>query len=277
MNDVQRKELDVYEEVAEICDRHNLRYFAIGGTCIGAVRHNGFIPWDDDIDVGMPRYDYEEFLRICKTELPSYLEVLDCERESQFPYLFAKIHDSRTTLIGLGFNGNPSLYTGAFIDIMPIDGLPVGRERERVLRRVSNYGWLHYKSRKLATNGTGMRSFAMRVARACLSKVFSKTNFPKMVKNLLEGYSFDASEECIFTWRAYDKSLPVNRLVFPKIWFEETETVKFEDTMMPIPHKVDEYLTSDFGNYMCLPSQEERRSAHDIVIADMNCSYKTYQ
>ena len=117
----------------------------------------------------------------------------------------------------------------------------------------------------------------MKAARSILSHALSGVDFPSAVEDLLENYPFDASEECVFTWRVYDRPLSANRLIFPKRWFEDTETVAFEDTMMPIPHKAHDYLTSDFGDYMQLPPQDERRSAHDIVVADMNHPYESYQ
>ena len=68
---------EIYEEFAKICDKHGLRYYAFAGTLLGAIRHNGFIPWDDDLDVAMPRPDYEKFIQISKTELPRHLNFVD--------------------------------------------------------------------------------------------------------------------------------------------------------------------------------------------------------
>ncbi|MBR1604027.1 MAG: LicD family protein [Synergistaceae bacterium] len=74
---IQLAELDIFKAFKAICDRHNLRYFAIGGTCIGAIRHKGFVPWDDDMDVAMPYEDYKKFFEIAKTELPEHLVARD--------------------------------------------------------------------------------------------------------------------------------------------------------------------------------------------------------
>ena len=98
MTPVQEKELAVLKEIIKICKNHNLRYFAIGGTCIGAVRHNGFIPWDDDIDIAMPRDDYEKLRNEFYTELPDHMVKLDYDNSRSYNFQFFKIHDETSSV-----------------------------------------------------------------------------------------------------------------------------------------------------------------------------------
>ena len=116
----------------EICEKHNLTYFCVGGTVIGTVRHGGLIPWDDDIDVAMPRPDYDRFLEIAKTENMGDYEVASPEMKG-YPYFFSKFCDANTSLIEL--ENVPCLY-GVYIDIFPIDGTaPTKEEAGKLMRK----------------------------------------------------------------------------------------------------------------------------------------------
>ena len=125
MNEIQGREYEVLTELKKIFERHGLRYFAVGGTCIGAIRHKGFIPWDDDIDIGMPRKDFELFRTQYYKELPCEYRKVDGDNSLSHNFLFFKVHDSRTTYVEYYAEHTPDRYTGVFVDIMPVDGLPV--------------------------------------------------------------------------------------------------------------------------------------------------------
>ena len=120
--------LGIYREIAKICERHGLRYYVTDGTALGAVRHKGFIPWDDDFDMSMPRPDYEKFKKIFMAELPPHLKFVDFHNTPEFGLLFGKVQDCRRDKIEalekvVGFQ----LSNGLFIDIFPIDGYPRSR------------------------------------------------------------------------------------------------------------------------------------------------------
>jgi hypothetical protein len=120
--------LDMVEVFLDICEKHHLRYFAVGGTLLGAVRHRGFIPWDDDVDLAMPRKDYERFLEVAPAMLPEHLALTNKRNEPDNPHLyFSRIRNRNTTHI-TKFAQECRINHGVFIDIFPEDGLPTGKK-----------------------------------------------------------------------------------------------------------------------------------------------------
>ncbi len=118
-------EMQILDAFVSICKTKGLSYYLIGGSLLGAVRHNGFIPWDDDIDIGMPRKDYDKFVKIANELLPDPLFLQSNETETGFYYGHAKIRNSQTTAIRKLDWGSGSLFNqGIFIDIMPFDAIP---------------------------------------------------------------------------------------------------------------------------------------------------------
>ena len=119
-------ELNLLVCFKEICEKHKLDYFLTGGTLLGAVRHKGFIPWDDDIDVGMPREDYETFLRVASSCLPDGIFLQTRKTDPEVPFNFAKLRDSRTTFIETSIK-DLDINHGVYIDIFPIDYFPASK------------------------------------------------------------------------------------------------------------------------------------------------------
>ena len=125
LNRMHLLHLDILKEFIRICNKYELRYFLLGGSCLGTVRHQGFIPWDDDIDVGMPRPDYERFMEIAQNELPEYYFLQNSKTDPDYPLCFAKIRDSRTTFIERSVS-HLNINHGIYFDIFPLDGLSNG-------------------------------------------------------------------------------------------------------------------------------------------------------
>ena len=119
---LQLVELDILKEFLRICKKHHLRYYALGGTLLGAVRHEGFIPWDDDIDVGMPRPDFRRFEKIAEKELPEYLHYCSFMKTEGYHHYVPRITDSRVKVIDE--SAAVDAEKEAWIDIFPLDGMP---------------------------------------------------------------------------------------------------------------------------------------------------------
>ena len=120
MDLLHQVDLDIVKEVVAICEKHGFTYFMLGGTMLGAVRHKGFIPWDDDIDLGIPRIDYEAFLKVAPKELSSHLKVVNYRTDPDYHYYITRILDTETKVEEKRI-GNENRYTNASIDIFPID------------------------------------------------------------------------------------------------------------------------------------------------------------
>lgn len=279
MNEVQRRELSVYNEIAKICDNHDLKYFAIGGTCIGAIRHKGFIPWDDDIDIALPRQDYELLrTQYCK-ELPNYLQVLDCDNSKQHSYLFFKIHDSRTTFVEKYAKHSPERYTGAFVDIMPVDGLPNNlADRNRVVKKLKRLDKANDRHRPvpLSAYDGSLSGPAKWLVRKMFSLIHEYNYYSSRVRKIGESNDFRTSEKCIFTWRAGSSDLSIERIVFDRFLFDDLIDVPFEDSFMRIPKEYDKYLKQDFGDYLELPPKEQQQTHHNVYISDMGTPCRVY-
>ena len=279
MNEVQQRELSVFNEIAKVCDRHNLTYFAIGGTCIGAIRHKGFIPWDDDIDIALPRKHYELFRTQYYKELPDYLQLLDYDNSKQHAFLFSKVHDSRTTYIERYAEGSTERYTGAFVDIMPIDGLPNdAEEQDKVYNAMRRLDIANDKSRPvpLAVYHGSITGPIKWLGRKAYSLFHSYNFYSDKVKEIGERYDYFSADACIFTWRAGSPECGKDRVVFPREYFEKLIDVPFEDSFMRIPKEYDKYLKQDFGDYMQLPPKEQQQTHHDVYINDMATPCRVY-
>ena len=138
---LHKVDMDIVKEVIRICDVHGLKYYMLGGTMLGAIRHQGFIPWDDDIDLGMPRNDYEKFLELAPSELPEYMKIVNYRTDPKFQYYITRVLDTDTKVIEERI-GNDSKYTNASIDIFPVDGTP----NNSLLRKIYFFRVLYHRA-----------------------------------------------------------------------------------------------------------------------------------
>ena len=141
MDLLHQVDLDIVKEVVAICEKHGFTYFMLGGTMLGAIRHKGFIPWDDDIDLGMPRKDYDRFLEIAPKELSKHLKLVNYHTDPEYHYYITRILDTETKVEEERI-GNDNRYTNASIDIFPVDGTP----NNKVLRKIYFFRVLYHRA-----------------------------------------------------------------------------------------------------------------------------------
>lgn len=238
------------------CNENNLRYFGIGGTAIGALRHKGIIPWDDDIDFVMPRPDYERFLQLAERLHPSY-KVITHRNTPKYHLTMAKMYDANTSYIG---SFKQKVVVGAFIDIFPIDGCPGNTEQERKnffysymrLRHrgeaIGNYYTLRdLIGRAIRKDWTGIQNQLISHWYHLLGKhndVFDQCD------KLLMSTPYESSEYVAYfsTWRSA-------KVISPKEWFDDYFYAPFEDFKIRLPQGIHQYLTQLFGDYMTPPPQ----------------------
>ena len=229
-------ELIILDEFVRICKKHNLQYYLMWGTLIGAVRHGGFIPWDDDIDIGMPREDYKKFLKIAQDELGERF-FLQCSKTDKYmPVSFAKIRLNNTAFYGKGDN-NFKRHRGIFIDIIPMDS-----------RKLKEGFW--YKVKQRVAN-TIKYHISNKLQGVSTKRTFYLNLFPYSWLTSLRDKLYEGKGDCYETWG----------YVFSKSDFTPATELDFCGKKYSAPKDYDKVLTTIYGNYMELPP-EDKRVAH---------------
>lgn len=275
---IQEQILLVFNEFSRICSDNNLRYFAIGGTCIGAVRHKGFIPWDDDLDVAMPGEDYLKFIEICKNQLQKPFEIIGAHNCSHFKNIYCKLHNTDTTLIENNDKNYPDRYSGVFIDVFPICGLPKNKNESDIF--LKEYRWLKRLNRTRRYGFYEQNSVLGKLLWVLMKPFNCFINefyYIRKANQMICQHSLSNSRFLFFTWR--EKAQGCLGSYQDKLFsedFADSIVVPFEDTTIQIPVGYERYLTMEFGNYMKLPPKDKQVSNHDIYILDLKKSYKRY-
>ena len=246
--------LDILSDVADFCDKHNLLYYLAYGTLIGAVRHKGYIPWDDDIDIQMPRDDYEKLISIFndKSESP-YLKLLSpYDRDSK--HTFVKIVNTNTVKIESGIEYKANNYAGIDIDIFPLDGQPDDdKEFIREFKRKKVLYWGHYFAMSNSKDGRFRRRIAVNLFRWC--RLINKNLF---IKKYNDTYPYVTSKYVGCTASLYNS---INNRHLKK-HYEQRVKMRFEDKEFWAPKGYDAILTDMYGDYMKLPPEEAQVTHH---------------
>lgn len=269
LKDLQYKELEMLKTMLPIFEKYNIRYFLLGGTFLGAVRHNGFIPWDDDIDIGMPRPDYEKFIEIADKELPEYLKVVSFKKDLDYNKYFIKVINKNISFIREDTIEQKE--TNLWIDIFPLDGLPNNKIIFKVhkLKLMYRRLMLQYSVFKTGVNIKKKRSFI----EGWLIKfgyVFTKLVHLNPKKQLLKleklmmKYDYVSSKNVINFMGAYKF-----KEMFPKSYYDNFSMYNFEGIKLPAPTNYDAVLRQMYGDYMKLPPMDQRFS-HSIKVQENN-------
>lgn len=254
--------LDIAVEVKRICLKYNIKFFLIGGSLLGAVRHHGFIPWDDDMDIGMLRKDYEKFISICKEELHEEYFLQTFETDNSYTHPFAKIRINNTSLIE-DYSINSKQHNGIYLDIFPYDNMP-----DNVFLQKVHY--LLFKSFKWCAMGKSDYSFTE----------VKKRRFSNFMKNALFFISKNkAMKKCIDICKMFNKKNCANVINMcgaykyneyaPVSSFNKLVKINFEGIDFFAPNNYDELLTNMYGDYMKLPPIEQRGKQHSMVKIDI--------
>lgn len=258
LEEIKRIELDILRHIKRVCEENNLRYFLAGGTLLGAVRHKGFIPWDDDIDISMPRPDYENLITLMEDN-DKYM--LLKPGDIGYYYNFAKVIDNDTLLVENGCA--PIANMGVYIDIFPLDGMPeegVAIDRhfaalKEVRTRINSFSFIKTKLRKnlymyFKIINTYRRN----------NKKKDLISLQKLYTSTALRYEYDDSKYVYATGGAYDK-----KDIFLKNLFSDGVDVEFEGEFFKAPTEWDVYLRQLYGDYMQLPPIVKRISNHNYT------------
>lgn len=267
MKKVWAVELDLLERFEDVCQRHGLRYFASGGTLLGAVRHKGYIPWDDDIDIMMMRDDYEKLLAIADEEFTAPYFFQTAWNDRNYSRGHAQLRNSNTTAVLPWEQGHYTFNQGIFIDIFPTDAVPDDEAlRQKQCRRIQFWEkWLGITVR-YATNPN--KTFIKSVIRAAASLVPYRFFYNRFEKACMQYNGQDTKRVGLLSF------MPQNdRLQFPTQAFSGVQTVPFEHTTIDIPVGYDALLSHQYGDYMTM---KKENSYHSGVIFDTERSYLDY-
>lgn len=255
IKELQKIELDILVYIDKICRENNLKYFLAYGTLIGAVRHNGFIPWDDDIDILMPRNDYEHFCNLLNEKQDNY-RVLEWKTEKKYIYPFAKVIDTRTQLQENNIVCKSML--GVYVDVFPYDGY-AGKSQIKwadLLAQMRKWTCLGFVS--MRHNEKVWKNIPRRVLWMFL-KLFGHRNLICLIEKNARRKTVEESNLCGCFGCADDNY----KEIFRKKDIEKCSEMSFEGHYFYVPEGYDHLLRNMYGDYMELPPESQRVSNHD--------------
>lgn len=261
LHELQQIELDMLREIDKICRRENIRYFLAGGTLLGAVRHKGFIPWDDDIDISMSRDEYERFLRVMKKENHPYYKVLATEFMEGFPETFAKVVDTRTRLVEEIGKDLPD--RGVCIDVFPIDGM--GDDRKKAMKRLmkiirirSRIWEAGLKEDEIKNKELSLKNKIVKETANALIRMIGVRRSYFMLLRYAKKKDFHTSY-----WIASAVGgAGIERELVEQKCFADVIEMEFEGEKFFAPVGYDRYLSCLYGDYMKLPPKEQQVASH---------------
>lgn len=265
MDKLHQVDMKMLKEVVSICDRHKLIYFMLGGTMLGAIRHKGFIPWDDDIDLGMPRDDYEKFLEIAPKELSSFLKVVNYRNTPTYPYYITRILDTETKVIEERI-GNDRKYTHASIDIFPIDGTP----NNKLLRKIYFFRILFHRA---LMSLCYKDSIDRKRHRGLIEKIFLKVMEHLPIEKMTTPYKQKCIIDKLLRSQDVKKSKYIGNImgayrtreIVPAEFYGDGTMYPFEDMELRGLDMYDDYLKYTYGDYMQIPPEDKRKTHFKLI------------
>ena len=258
----QKLLLEMLKDFDAVCRRHGIRYQLFAGSALGAVRHNGFIPWDDDLDVILSRSEYERFFREAAMDFDPEIYYVQQEHSPHWPMHFSKLRRNGTTCIEKYHPKDPGIHQGVYIDIFPYDNLassPFQRRLQFAASKViiAKALW----ERGYETNNVAKKLF-LQVCRLLPRRSMERVCMRRDDTESRMVHSFLAAG------RRYKKN------IFPRTWLDDCAELPFEDGVFPVSTHYDALLTRLCGDYRTLSSPEERKCKEHVAIFDINSSYE---
>lgn len=267
VREVQNKILEVMKYIDKICRENNIVYFIMGGTALGAVRHGGFIPWDDDLDIFMTPQEYAKFKESMERDgNPQF--VIQEWRTTEKYLEYAKVRMNGTTFIEEAFIGRKDLHQGIYVDIMMLHKVPESNIIQRLVYYESKFLVLYGLSQRNWKPKTKGQNFALRLLKILPCQLMARIAYHRIYKyeTLKDNFKY-----CYWITPAKYRSG-----LFEKKFFEEPIETPFEDTALYASKHIKEYLTYRYGDYMKLPSEEQQKAAVHAMIYDVNNDYTKY-
>lgn len=269
---MQKTNLEMADVFFAFCKEYGLTAYFCGGGCIGAIRHKGFVPWDDDLDFFMPRDDYEFFVKNWDKYEPGKRLALQVQSRDFTDYnLFATLRHRDTTYIK-PYQKELDIVHGVQLDILPLDGYPDGKWKRR-FQCMWALVYSLFCAQTVPENHGGMMAAGSRILLGIFRGKRIRYFIWSLAKKKMTKYRIS---ECTgITELCSGPGYMKNR--YEKEWFESYKEVEFEDRIMPIPVGYDSYLRKVFGDYRKLPPEEARVAHHDCVFLDLTSPCEKYR
>ncbi len=259
-------------EIDRICRKYDIKYFLAGGTLLGAIRHHGFIPWDDDADVMMLREDYDRFQKVVQKELPDniFMQIPSTEKGNHNPFTKLRINN---TMFATEFTGKfMDLHNGIFFDVLSHDktGNHKWSQKLHLMTTMLTRSVVFNKWGNTNIKGGGNHPIICRIVDK--AKYLVPMPFAEWAQN--KSLTFYKNRRSRYLYDGMGRNL--KRGPFPKEWLDEAVYVDFEGYKFPVPKEYDKYLTYLYGDYMQMIPVSARRTSHSIVLTDLG-AYSNYQ
>ena len=259
LDEIKARELKILKEIHAICEQQKIEYSLAGGTLLGAIRHGGFIPWDDDIDIFLTRPNYDKLIDYCRNHETEF-KLLSSETDDRYGYLFAKAMDMDTVLIE-EYGNSHNIEMGVFVDIFPVDGL--GDDYKKAIKAFNSTRF----KRELLVARNWKKFFKskthswvyepVRFVFFALSRFTSEKKIIASIQKKIRKNSFEKSNYVGCICGSYrDKEILQSGV------FNEYIEINFEDTKFMIIKEYNQYLANIYGDYMKLPPEEKRMTHH---------------
>lgn len=262
LSELHAVQLELMEELRRLCEKHSLKFFALYGTLLGAVRHRGFIPWDDDLDLGMVRTDYEKLLEVTRTELSDRYFFQSVNSDDDYYSPLGKLRKNGT-VFNERTSGTGRQHRGIFIDLFPLDAKP-RHTAGQLIQRGSTY----VLKRLLMIKGGYEIGFGRRGVRrmirmlaALVSRITSRNWLSKSLDRQMTRFAEDRPRKYVSIAGPYS----YDRQTIEAEWVNDLVEIRFENTTIPAFRQAHQYLTRMYGDYMELPPSSEQVGHHTLI------------
>ena len=267
VRDVQMKILDIMKHIDKVCRKNGITYYVMGGTALGAIRHGGFIPWDDDLDIFMTPQEYERFKKAMADDGNGKFVIQEWKTTSRY-LEYAKVRMNGTTFIEEAFKHRKDLHQGIYVDIMILHKVPNNKLIQHIVYYESKFVTLYGLSQRNWKPKTAVQAMVLKSLALLPCKLMARMAYRQI-------YKYDNMEKA-FRYCYWITPAKFRAGLFEEDFFNHPVDIPFEDTMLMGSAHIKEYLKYRYGDYMQLPPEEKRRAAVHAYYYNTEKDYSEY-